>query len=29
MARIAWAVLTKKMIYRVRPFAAMPASLGD
>jgi hypothetical protein len=29
MARIAWAVLTKKQIYRVRPIAAMPASAGD
>jgi transposase len=28
IARIAWAVLTKKDIYRVRPITATPASLG-
>jgi transposase len=28
IARIAWAVLTKKEIYRVRPITATPASLG-
>jgi hypothetical protein len=28
MARIAWAVLTKKEIYRVRPITATPASLA-